>query len=569
MKKNRSLLKIKITHSNPSTSSGRAGENFYLATRGDSSTSSELKDLPDRPSLGEGRFESIRAGFKKKSNSIYALLLFSSISSYALRYHDEQEFLTFDDLLLVPGYSNVLPRNTDPSTKLTREITLNIPLVSAAMDTVTESKLAIAVAREGGIGIIHKNMTIERQAAEVEKVKRAESFIIRNPITIHPDATIATLQALTQAHAISGVPVVDYDGQLVGIVTSRDIRFEKNLNKLVRDVMTPKEKLVTVTENTPMETILALLHQHRIEKALVVNEQFQLCGMVTAKDIQQTKDKPNACKDSKGRLRVGAAVGTDNTSKERVQALVNAEVDVIVVDSAHGHSQGVIDMVRWIKQQFPDLQVIAGNVATVQGARALVDAGADAVKVGIGPGSICTTRIVTGVGVPQITAISIVAQELAGTGVPLIADGGIRYSGDFCKALAAGASAIMIGNLFAGTEEAPGETELYQGRVYKSYRGMGSLGAMHKGSSDRYFQSEQQPTKLVPEGIEGRVPFRGKLAEIIQQLIGGLRSCLGYLGCQNIEELHEKAHFIRITNAGLKESHPHDVNITKEAPNYF
>lgn len=505
----------------------------------------------------------------KKTIYLGSLLLFS-ISSYAVHISQDQEFLTFDDVLLVPNYSAVLPKKTCLKTKLTRTIVLNIPLVSAAMDTVTEADLAIALAKEGGIGIMHKNMAIEEQAAQVEKVKRSESFIIRNPITINPDATIATLQTLTKAHAISGVPVVD-NGQLIGIVTSRDIRFETNLDKLVCDVMTPKEKLVTVTENTPMETILALLHQHRIEKVLVVNDQFQLCGMITAKDIQQAKDKPNACKDCKGRLRVGAAVGIDKTSKERVYALFAAEVDVVVVDSAHGHSQGVLDMVTWIKQQFPDLQVIAGNVATAQGARALIDVGADAVKVGIGPGSICTTRIVTGIGVPQITALTLIAQELAGTGIPIIADGGIRYSGDICKALAAGASAIMIGNLFAGTQEAPGETELYQGRVYKSYRGMGSLGAMNKsnGSSDRYFQSAQQSTKLVPEGIEGRVPFRGNLQDIVQQLTGGIRSCLGYLGCENIEQMHEKAQFIRITNAGIKESHVHDVSITKEAPNYF
>lgn len=507
----------------------------------------------------------------KTNRSIYALLLFSSISYCELRFHQDQPCLTFDDVLLVPAQSAVLPKETILKTQLTRTISLNIPLVSAAMDTVTEANLAIALAKEGGIGIIHTNMSVEDQAAQVEKVKRSESFIIRNPITISPRATIATFRQLTHAHTISGVPVID-NGQLIGIITSRDIRFETNLDKLVCDVMTPKEKLVTVAENTPSDEILALLHHHRIEKVLVTNEQFQLCGMITAKDIQQAKDKPNACKDSKGRLRVGGAIGIDKMSKERVQALAKAEVDVIVVDSAHGHSPGVLSMISWIKEQFPDIQVIGGNVATAQGARALVDAGADAVKVGIGPGSICTTRVVTGIGVPQISALSAIAQELKESGIPIIADGGIRFSGDICKALAAGADTVMIGNLFAGTQEAPGETELYQGRVYKSYRGMGSLGAMSKnnGSSNRYFQSYTLGnSKLVPEGIEGRVPFRGNLQGIVQQLAGGIRACLGYLGCQTISQMHEKAEFIRITNAGLKESHVHDVSITKEAPNYF
>jgi IMP dehydrogenase len=480
---------------------------------------------------------------------------------------DGQLYLTFDDVLLTPNHSCVLPRDTCLKTQLTRSLSLNIPLISAAMDTVTEAKLAIALAKEGGIGIIHKNMSIEEQAAQVEIVKRYESFIIRDPITIRSDATINTLLSTTKLHNISGVPVVD-DGQLIGIVTHRDINLETDLTIPVRHVMTPKERLITVPENTNFDDVLALLRQYRIEKILVVNEQFQLCGMITAKDIQLAKDMPNACKDECGRLRVGAAVGIDSSTEDRVHALINAHVDVLVIDSAHGHSQRVLDTVSWIKEQYPDIQIIAGNVATPEGARALVQAGADAVKVGIGPGSICTTRIVTGVGVPQITAIAMVAQELRGTNVPIIADGGIRFSGDICKALAAGASAVMIGNLFAGTEEAPGETELCQGRVYKTYRGMGSLAAMKQncGSIDRYPQ--YSPTKLVPEGVEGRVPFRGSVQEVVQQLIGGIRSCMGYLGCNTISELPANAHFIRVTNAGLQEGHVHNVHITKEAPNY-
>lgn len=505
----------------------------------------------------------------KKVRISLLLLLHGVINCQTL--YNEQPCLAFDDVLLVPAYSCILPKDTCLKTKLTRNITLQIPLVSAAMDTVTEAELAIALAKEGGIGIIHKNMTIEEQASQVEKVKRSESFIIKNPITINPNATIRELYALTTTNNISGVPVVDENNQLVGIVTKRDIRFETNLDIFVHQVMTCKESLVTVRENASSDDILSLLNAHRIEKVLIVNEQFKLCGMITAKDIQQAKDKPYSCKDSTGQLCVGAAVGVDSTSKERVMALIDAGVDVIVVDSAHGHSQGILDMVSWIKTTFPQIQVIGGNVATAAGARALVEAGADAVKVGIGPGSICTTRIVTGVGIPQMSAIAIVAQELKDTGVPVIADGGIRFSGDVCKALAAGASAVMIGNLFAGTQEAPGDIELYQGRVYKSYRGMGSIAAMAKthGSSDRYFQSNvETSSKLVPEGVEGRVPFRGNLQGVVQQLIGGIRSCMGYLGCGTIQEVHNNAQFVRVTNSGIIESHVHNVAITKEAPNY-
>ncbi|MDO8843334.1 MAG: IMP dehydrogenase [Methylicorpusculum sp.] len=481
-----------------------------------------------------------------------------------------QEALTFDDVLLVPAHSTVLPRDVEMKTKLTKGITLNIPLVAAAMDTVTEARLAIAIAQEGGIGIIHKNMTAEQQAREVRKVKKYESGVIKDPITVSPDVSIREVLALTRSKNISGVPVVDGD-ELVGIVTSRDLRFETRFDEPVSTVMTPKNRLVTVNENADHKEAIALLHKHRIEKVLVVNKDFHLKGMITVKDIQKAKDYPQACKDHLERLRVGAAVGTGEGTEERVDALVNAGVDVIVVDTAHGHSQGVIDKVRWVKQNYPHVQVIGGNIATAAAALALVEAGADAVKVGIGPGSICTTRIVAGVGVPQITAVSNVAEALKSSGVPLIADGGIRYSGDVAKALAAGAYCVMLGGLFAGTEEAPGEVELYQGRSYKSYRGMGSLGAMsqQQGSSDRYFQEGTDTVeKLVPEGIEGRVPYKGSLFAIIHQLLGGVRSSMGYTGCSTITDLHERAEFVRVTTAGMRESHVHDVTITKEAPNY-
>ena len=480
-----------------------------------------------------------------------------------------QEALTFDDVLLIPGYSEVLPKDVSLKTRLTRGIELNIPLVSAAMDTVTESRLAIAMAQEGGIGIIHKNMTVEQQATEVRKVKKFESGVIKDPITVAPTATIREVLELTRAYGISGVPVVDGSG-LVGIVTHRDVRFETRYDAPVSAIMTPKAKLVTVKEGADKEEIKRLLHEHRIEKILVVDDQFRLKGMVTVKDIQKATDKPNACKDEQGRLRVGAAVGVGAGTDERIAALVEAGVDVIVVDTAHGHSQGVLDRVRWAKKNFPELQVIGGNIATGAAALALVEAGADGVKVGIGPGSICTTRIVAGVGVPQITAVANVAEALAGTGVPLIADGGIRYSGDLSKAIVAGAYSVMLGGMFAGTEEAPGEVELFQGRSYKSYRGMGSLGAMasSQGSSDRYFQEGNEADKLVPEGIEGRVPFKGPLSPVIHQLMGGLRSSMGYTGCKTIDEMRTKPEFVRITGAGIRESHVHDVQITKEAPNY-
>ena len=481
-----------------------------------------------------------------------------------------QEALTFDDVLLVPAHSTVLPRDVEMKTQLTRGISLNIPLISAAMDTVTESRLAIAIAQEGGIGIIHKNMTAEQQAREVRRVKKYESGVIKDPITVSPDISIRDVMALTRAKNISGVPVVDGD-ELVGIVTSRDLRFETRFDEPVSKVMTPKERLITVSENADQKEAIALLHKHRIEKVLVVNGDFHLRGMITVKDIQKAKDYPQACKDEQERLRVGAAVGTGHGTEERVAALVNAGVDVIIVDTAHGHSQGVLDRVRWVKQNFPGVQVIGGNIATAAAAKALIDAGADAVKVGIGPGSICTTRIVAGVGVPQITAVSNVAEALKGTGVPIIADGGVRYSGDVAKVLAAGAYSVMLGGLFAGTEEAPGEVELYQGRSYKSYRGMGSLGAMaqQQGSSDRYFQEETDKVeKLVPEGIEGRVPYKGSLFAIIHQLLGGIRASMGYTGSRTIADLHERAEFVRVTNAGMRESHVHDVTITKEAPNY-
>jgi IMP dehydrogenase len=478
-----------------------------------------------------------------------------------------QEALTFDDVLLVPAHSNVMPREVSLKTRLTRGIELNIPLVSAAMDTVTEGRLAIALAQEGGLGIIHKNMLPEQQAFQVRMVKKFESGVIKDPITVSPDISIREVMDITHAHNISGVPVVEGES-LVGIVTSRDLRFETGLDNPVASIMTPKDKLITVREDATREEAKALLHKYRIEKVLVVNDQFQLRGMITVKDIQKSKDFPNACKDEQGSLRVGAAVGTGGDTEERVQALVNAGVDVIVVDTAHGHSQGVIDRVRWVKDSFPQVQVIGGNIATAEAALDLVKAGADAVKVGIGPGSICTTRIVAGVGVPQITAVANVAEALKDKDVPLIADGGIRFSGDVAKALVAGAHCVMIGSMFAGTEEAPGEVELYQGRSYKSYRGMGSLGAMKEGSSDRYFQESSNVDKLVPEGIEGRVPYKGPLLNIVHQLLGGVRSSMGYVGCEDINCMRTKPGFVRVTSAGMRESHVHDVTITKEAPNY-
>jgi IMP dehydrogenase len=479
-----------------------------------------------------------------------------------------EDALTFDDVLLQPAHSEVLPKEVSLKTRLTRQIDLNIPLLSAAMDTVTEGRLAIALASLGGIGIVHKNMPFEQQAAEVRKVKKYESGVVRDPITVTPGTSIGEVLELTRIHNISGVPVVD-GRKLEGIVTSRDLRFETNYDDPVSRVMTPRQKLVTVKENASQDEIIALLREHRIEKVLMVNDNFELRGMITVKDIQKAKDYPDACKDEYGRLRVGAAVGVGAGTEERVEALVRANVDVIVVDTAHGHSQGVIDRVAWIKRQYPDVQVIGGNIATREGALDLVKAGADAVKVGIGPGSICTTRIVAGVGVPQITAIVNVSQALRDSGVPMIADGGIRFSGDVAKAIAAGANCVMLGSLFAGTEEAPGEIELYQGRSYKSYRGMGSLGAMQQGSSDRYFQdNEDELDKLVPEGIEGRVPYKGSLNVIVYQLLGGLRSSMGYVGCATIDDMRTRPKFVRMTAAGIRESHVHDVTITKEAPNY-
>jgi IMP dehydrogenase len=480
-----------------------------------------------------------------------------------------QEAFTFDDVLLIPAHSVVMPKEVELKTQLTRDIALNIPLISAAMDTVTESKLAIAMAQEGGIGIIHKNMTIEEQANEVLKVKRHESGVIKDPITIAPTASILEVMELTRRAGISGVPVVD-GKDLVGIVTNRDLRFETHMEAPVSTIMTPKDKLITVREGAEREEVLSLLHSNRIEKVLVVDDAFHLRGLITVKDIQKASDNPNACKDSQERLRAGAAVGVGAGTDERIEALVAAGVDVVVVDTAHGHSQGVLDRVSWVKRNFPELQVIGGNIATGAAATALVEAGADAVKVGIGPGSICTTRIVAGVGVPQVTAIDNVALALAGTGVPLIADGGIRYSGDMAKAIVAGAHSVMMGSMFAGTEEAPGEVELFQGRTYKSYRGMGSIGAMggKQGSSDRYFQEGNEADKLVPEGIEGRVPFKGSLQPVIHQLMGGLRSSMGYTGCRTMAEMRTLPEFVRVTNAGMAESHVHDVQITKEAPNY-
>ncbi|MCG1018418.1 MULTISPECIES: IMP dehydrogenase [Burkholderiaceae] len=480
-----------------------------------------------------------------------------------------QKALTFDDVLLVPAYSNVLPRDTSLKTRVTRNISLNMPLISAAMDTVTEGRLAIAMAQQGGIGIVHKNLTPAEQAREVAKVKRFESGVLRDPITVPPDMKVHDVIALSRQHGISGFPVVD-GAKLIGIVTNRDLRFEERLDEPVRAIMTPRERLVTVSEGTSLAQAKALMHRHRLERVLVVNEAFELRGLMTVKDITKATEHPDACKDEHGKLRVGAAVGVGPENVARVEALAAAGVDVIVVDTAHGHSQGVLERVRWVKQHFPHIDVIGGNIATAEAARALVEHGADGVKVGIGPGSICTTRIVAGVGVPQITAIANVADALRGSGVPVIADGGVRYSGDVSKALAAGADAVMMGSMLAGTEESPGDVFLFQGRQYKSYRGMGSVGAMKDGAADRYFQEDNSANvdKLVPEGIEGRVAYKGGVNAILFQLIGGVRASMGYCGCRTIEELHEKAAFVEITAAGVRESHVHDVQITKEAPNY-
>ncbi|WP_432773607.1 IMP dehydrogenase [Francisella salimarina] len=479
-----------------------------------------------------------------------------------------QQAITFDDVLLSPRYSNVLPHQVDLKTNITRNIQLNIPLVSAAMDTVTESRLAIAIAQEGGIGIIHKNMSIQAQAQEVKKVKRFENGMVIDPITIKQESSIKDVMRLAKEHNFSGFPVVDDTNKIIGIVTKRDFRFAKDLDEPVSSIMTPKDQLVTVAEDASQGAIKKKLHEHKIEKLLVVNEQGELVGLITTKDIERSQNKPNACKDSLGRLRVGAAVGTAADTKERVTALAAEGVDIIVVDTAHGHSQGVLDMVNWVKENYPKIEVVGGNIATAEAAKDLVKAGADAVKVGIGPGSICTTRIVAGVGVPQITAISNVAEALEGTGVPVIADGGIKFSGDIAKAIVAGASVVMIGGLFGGTEESPGEVELFQGRSYKSYRGMGSLGAMEQGSSDRYFQGNTDAKKFVPEGVEGRVPYKGHLAAVIHQLIGGLRSSMGYTGSKDIQTMRTEPTFVQITGAGFKESHVHNVTITKEPPNY-
>ena len=469
--------------------------------------------------------------------------------------------LTFDDVLLIPAHSNVLPRDVSLRTKLTRNITLNIPLVSAAMDTVTEARLAIALAQEGGVGIIHKNMPPKMQAAEVSKVKRFESGMVKDPITVTSGMTVRDVLNLIRQHNISGLPVVQ-GKQVIGIVTNRDLRFESNLDQPIQNIMTPRERLITVKRNASREEARGLMHQHRIERVLVVNDAFELCGLFTVKDILKSNEHPLACKDDLGRLRVGAAIGVGEGTDERVTLLVEAGVDVLIVDTAHGHAQGVLDRVQWVKKRFPNVEVIGGNIATATAAKALVDHGADGVKVGIGPGSICTTRMIAGVGVPQITAIQNVAEALQGSGVPLIADGGVRYSGDIAKAIAAGAHVVMLGGLFAGTEEAPGEVELFQGRSYKSYRGMGS-------SSDRYFQdNEINQDKLVPEGVEGRVPYKGSALAVIHQLMGGLRASMGYLGCPDVATVHTKAEFVQITSAGIRESHVHDVHITKEAPNY-
>ena len=480
-----------------------------------------------------------------------------------------QKALTFDDVLLVPAYSAVLPRDTQLGSQLTRTISLNIPLVSAAMDTVTEGRLAIAMASEGGIGIVHKNLTPAEQAREVSKVKRYESGILRDPITVTKDMPLRKVIELSKEYGFSGFPVLE-GKSVIGIITNRDLRFEEDLEAPVQQKMTPRERLVTVKEGDSLENAKRLMNKHRLERVLVVNDAFELKGLVTAKDIMKATEHPNASKDSLGRLRVGAAIGVGPDNDERAELLAKAGVDVIVVDTAHGHSQGVLDRVRWVKKNFPEVQVIGGNIATGDAARALVDHGADGVKVGIGPGSICTTRIVAGVGVPQITAVVNVAEALKGTGVPLIADGGIRYSGDVSKALAAGAHAVMMGGMFAGTEEAPGEVFLFQGRSYKSYRGMGSVGAMKDGAADRYFQEDNSANvdKLVPEGIEGQVPYKGSVLAIVHQLTGGIRSSMGYCGCATIKDLHEKANFVEISSAGMRESHVHDVQITKEAPNY-
>lgn len=480
-----------------------------------------------------------------------------------------QKALTFDDVLLVPAHSQVLPRDVSLATRLTRNITLNLPLLSAAMDTVTEGRLAIAMAQEGGIGIVHKNLSPKGQAAEVAKVKRFESGILRDPITVSPLMTVRDVIEITRQHKISGLPVIDKDGKVVGIVTNRDLRFETNLDQPVKLIMTPRKRLVTVNEEASVEDAKELIRKHRLERVLVIDDQYHLRGLITVKDILKSTEHPLANKDARGRLRAGAAVGVGAGTEERVEALAEAGVDVIVVDTAHGHSQGVLDRVQWVKKNFPQIEVIGGNIATADAARALLDMGADGVKVGIGPGSICTTRIVAGVGVPQITAIQNVSEALKGTGVPMIADGGIRYSGDIAKAIAAGADTVMLGGLFAGTEEAPGEVELFQGRSYKSYRGMGSLGAMQAGSSDRYFQdTTSNVDKFVPEGIEGRVPYKGSVLAVIHQLMGGLRSSMGYLGSPSITHMHDNACFVEITSAGIRESHVHDVQITKEAPNY-
>ncbi|TAH52940.1 MAG: IMP dehydrogenase [Betaproteobacteria bacterium] len=480
-----------------------------------------------------------------------------------------QKALTFDDVLLVPAHSTVLPRDVSLQSQVTRRIRLNIPLLSAAMDTVTESRLAIALAQEGGIGVVHKNLTPAEQAAEVHKVKRHESGVLKDPITIPPTMTVGQVIALQRQHRFSGVPVVE-GRKVVGIVTNRDTRFETKLDQLVSEIMTPQDRLVTVREGASLDEARELLRVHRLERVLVLNDEGELCGLITVKDMMKSTEHPFAAKDDQGRLRVAAAIGVGAGTEERVERLADAGVDMIVVDTAHGHSQGVLDRVNWVKKNFPQIEVVGGNIATAAAARALVDVGADGVKVGIGPGSICTTRIVAGVGVPQITAIDNVANALAGSGVPMIADGGIRFSGDIAKSIAAGANVVMLGGLFAGTEEAPGETVLFQGRSYKSYRGMGSLGAMEKGAADRYFQEENTSNidKLVPEGIEGRVPYKGPVAAVIHQLVGGLRASMGYLGCADIPSMHERAEFVQISSAGMRESHVHDVQITKEAPNY-
>jgi len=479
-----------------------------------------------------------------------------------------QKALTFDDVLLVPAHSDILPRDVSLATKLTRNIEINIPLVSAAMDTVTEARLAIALAQEGGLGVIHKNFSVKQQAAEVVKVKRYETGVLKDPITIPPSMSVRDVVALTRQHKFSGLPVVE-NKRVVGIVTNRDLRFEKNLDQPVSQIMTPADRMVTVREGGSLEEARHLMHKHRLERVLVINDDWALCGLITVKDMMKSTEHPMASKDDLGRLRVGAAIGVGAGTEERAEALVEAGADVIVVDTAHGHAQGVLDRVSWVKRHFPDVEVIGGNIATGDAARALVDAGADGVKVGIGPGSICTTRIIAGVGMPQVSAVDNVSTALEGTGVPMIADGGIRFSGDIAKAVAAGANVVMLGGLFAGTEEAPGETVLYQGRSYKAYRGMGSLGAMQQGAADRYFQDPtSNADKLVPEGIEGRVPYKGAVSAVIHQLIGGLRASMGYLGCSSIEQMRNEAEFVQITGAGVRESHVHDVQITKEAPNY-